>query len=144
MSARYLESASLPTPSVVRTSATTRWTGRILTGLAALFLAMDAGMKILGARQAVDGTVQLGFAPHMVPTIGLLALACLVLYIIPRTAPVGAVLCTGYLGGAVAASLRLGSPLFTNTLFPVYFAALVWGGLYLRDDRVRALLRPAR
>jgi hypothetical protein len=69
---------------------------------------------------------------------------CLILYVIPRTAPLGAVLWTGYLGGAIATHLRLDNPLFSHTLFPIYVAALLWGGLYLRDARVRALVGAAR
>ena len=128
-----------PTPS-----GRTRWAGRVLTGIAVLFLTFDMTIKLAGVKEAVDGTVQLGFAPHHLPILGLLQLACLALYLLPRTAPLGAVLWTGYLGGAVATHLRLDNPLLTHTLFPVYLAAVVWGGLYLRDDRVRALVRPGR
>ena len=88
--------------------------------------------------------MQLGFASHHVLTIGLIGLVCLVLYVVPRTAALGAVLWTGYFGGAIATHHRLENPLFTHTLFPIYVAALLWGALYLRDPRVRALLRPAR
>lgn len=144
MSDAFLESLPVAALYADRVSVRARRAGHILTGLAALFLAMDVAMKLAGAKAAVDGTAQLGFAPGTVPILGVIGLACLVLYIIPRTAPLGAVLWTGYLGGAVAAQLRVGHPLFTQTLFPVYVAALVWGGLYLRDPRVRALLRAAR
>ena len=126
------------------TSARTRWAGRILTGIAVLFLTFDLSIKLLGAKEAVDGTVQLGWAPHHLPILGLIQLACLALYLVPRTAPLGAVLWTGYLGGAVATHLRIDNPLLSHVLFPIYLAALVWGGLYLRDARIRALLRPAR
>jgi hypothetical protein len=131
-------------PSVVGTSTPARWAGRILSGVAVLFLAVDVTMKLVGAKAAVEGTTQVGFAPHHVLTIGLIGLACLILYLIPRTAPLGAVLWTGYLGGAVATHLRLDNPLFSHTLFPIYVAALLWGGLYLRDARVRALLGALR
>lgn len=144
MSATPLDS-SLPAPVVSTSrSAATRWSGRILTGIVVLFLSFDVGIKLAGAKVAVDGTVQLGFAAHDVLTIGLIGLVCLVLYVIPRTAPLGAVLWTGYFGGAIATHLRLGNPLFTHILAPIYVAALLWGALYLRDPRVRALLRPAR
>lgn len=144
MSATPLDS-SLPAPVVSTSrSAATRWSGRILTGIVVLFLSFDVGIKLAGAKVAVDGTVQLGFAAHDVLTIGLIGLVCLVLYVIPRTAPLGAVLLTGYFGGAIATHLRLGNPLFTHILAPIYVAALLWGALYLRDPRVRALLRPAR
>ena len=126
------------------TSSRARWAGRILSGLAVAFLAFDAGIKLVGAQAAVDGTVQLGYAPHHLPILGAIELVCLLIYLIPRTAPLGAILWTGYLGGAIASQLRLDNPLFSHELFPMYVAALVWGGLYLRDPRVRALVRPAR
>jgi DoxX-like family len=125
-------------------SVRTRWAGRILSGIAVLFLTFDMAIKLAGAREAVDGTVQLGWAPHHLPILGLIQLACLTVYLVPRTAPIGAVLWTGYLGGAIATHLRLDNPLFTHILFPIYVAAFVWGGLYLRDVRVRALLRATR
>lgn len=120
------------------------WIGRVLTGLAVAFLAFDAGIKLVAAPEAVAGTVQLGWTAAHLPVLAALELACLVLYLVPRTAVVGAVLWTGYLGGAVATHLRVGNPLVSHTLFPVYVAALVWGGLYLRDARVRAMLGAAR
>ncbi|HZS29032.1 MAG TPA: DoxX family protein [Candidatus Angelobacter sp.] len=116
------------------------WTGRVLTALALLFLLFDSGIKILNLAPAVQGTVGLGFQPSVVVPIGIVLLVCAILYIIPRTAILGAVLLTGYLGGAVASQVRAGNPLFSHVLFPVYFAFLVWGGLYLRDARLRALV----
>jgi hypothetical protein len=136
--------ASAPAAPSRATSSRRLWAGRILTGLVLLFLTFDVAVKFAGLKAAVEGTVQLGYQPHHLPIIGMIALVCLVLYAIPRTAPLGAVLWTGYLGGAVATQLRVGNPLFSHILFPIYVAALVWGGLYLRDARVRALLRPAR
>lgn len=133
----------LPTPSSAPSSRA-RVAGRILTGIVTVLLALDAGIKLIGAKAAVDGTVQLGFQPHHVLIIGLIALGCLVLYLIPRTAPLGAVLWTGYFGGAVAIQLRLDKPLFSFILVPVYMGTLVWVSLYLRDPRVRALVRPVR
>jgi hypothetical protein len=147
MSATLLAStrlAAAPAASPAAAPARARWAGRALTGVAVLFLTFDMTIKLVGAREAVDGTVQLGWAPHHLPILGVIQLACLVVYLVPRTAPLGAVLWTGYLGGAIATHLRLDNPLLTHVLFPVYVAALVWGGLYLRDPRVRALLRPAR
>ncbi|CAA9318242.1 MAG: Membrane protein [uncultured Gemmatimonadaceae bacterium] len=145
MSAALVGSATLAAPSTAGTSPRTRRAGGILTGVAGLFLAFDAAIKFLATREAVAGTVQLGWAPHHLPILGLLELACLILYLVPRTAPLGAVLWTGYLGGAIATHLRLDNPLFSHTLFPLYVAACVWGGLYLRDARVRALVvHPAR
>ena len=121
-----------------------RRAGWILSGLAVLFLLFDTGMKVLGMRPAVDGSVQLGYPASTVLPIGLVELACLILYVFPATAPIGAVLFTGYLGGAVATHVRMGSPLFTHILFPVYVAGLLWTGLYLRDARVRALVSRSR
>ena len=143
MSATLLRPPVLSAPSV-SLSSRTRWVGRVLTGVAVLFLVFDMTIKFAGAKEAVDGTVQAGFQPYHLPILGALQLACLVVYLVPRTAPLGAVLWTGYLGGAIATQLRLGAPLFTHVLFPVYVAALLWAGLYLRDARVRALARRSR
>lgn len=130
-----------PTTAAVPAAASgrARWAGRILTGVAVAFLTFDLAIKLSGAKEAVDGTVQLGWAAHHLPILGAIQLVCLALYLIPRTAPLGALLWTGYFGGAVATHLRLDQPLFSHTLFPVYVATIVWGGLYLRDTRVRAL-----
>lgn len=131
-------------PAPAQTSSAARWFGRIATALVALFMAFDCISKLLNAKQSVDGTLSLGYQPHHVPLIGGIALVLMILYLIPRTAFFGAVLWTGYLGGAVASNLRLDNPLFSHTLFPVYFAILMWAGLYARDGRVRALLAPLR
>jgi DoxX-like family len=118
------------------------WTGRIISGLVVLFLIFDSVTKLITIPPVVEGMRQLGYPVPLAPVIGTLLLICVVLYVIPRTAPLGAILLTGYLGGAVASQLRVGMPLFSYTLGPVYAAALAWGGLYLRDGRVRALLAP--
>ena len=144
MSAAILESVTLRAPSAGTASARTRWAGRILTGIAVLFLIFDMAIKFSGAKEAVEGTTQLGWQPHHLPILGAIQLVCLVVYLVPRTAPLGAVLWTGYLGGAIATHLRLDNPLFSHILFPIYVAALLWGGLYLRDARVRAAIRPVR
>jgi hypothetical protein len=121
------------------------WVGRVLSGIGAAFMAFDAALKILALPMAVEGSVRLGFAPGVVRPLGIVQLLCLVLYLFPRTAVLGAVLLTGYLGGAVETHVRLGDPLFSHVLFPTYVAALLWGGLWLRDGRVRALTaRPQR
>ena len=143
MSASVLDSTTLAA-SDASTSTARRWTGRILTGIAVLFLTFDMAVKLVGAKQAVDATTALGWQPHHVPILGMIQLVCLIVYVIPRTAPLGAILLTGYLGGAIATHLRLDNPLFSHILFPTYIAALLWVGLYLRDARVRALLRAAR
>lgn len=114
--------------------------GRVLSGLAIAFMAMDAVMKLIQHPEAIKGTSELGYPVGAVFTIGVIQLVCLIAYAVPRTAVLGAVLWTGYLGGAIATHVRLENPLFSHVLFPVYVAALFWGGLWLRDARVRALL----
>jgi hypothetical protein len=116
------------------------WVGRGMSGLASLFLLVDGIMKLLKPAVVVKATLQLGYAESAILGIGLTLLACTLLYVMPRTAPLGATLLTGYLGGAVASNIRAGTPLF-NVLFPMIIASLVWGGLWLRDLRVRGLLR---
>jgi len=116
------------------------WTGRILSILSILFFLMDAVMKLLKPAFVVDATVKLGYQEGVIQGLGIALLICTILYAIPGTSVLGAILLTGYLGGAVASNLRVGSPLFSNVLFPVYFALLLWGGLYLRDRRLRALI----
>ena len=120
------------------------WTARAITGFAVAFLLMDAVMKVLQLAPAVQGTIELGFPASAVLGIGLLELACLALYTTPRTSIIGAILLTGYLGGAIASQVRVAAPVFSHILFPTYVAALLWGGLYLRDARVRGLIRPNR
>ena len=144
MSAAVLESTPVATSSSIGTSTRALWTGRVLSGIAVLFLIFDMSIKFSGAKEAIEGTTQLGWQPHHLPILGVIQLVCLVLYLVPRTAPLGAVLWTGYLGGAIATHLRLDNPLFSHILFPTYVAALLWGGLYLRDARVRAAIRPIR
>ena len=116
------------------------WTGRIMSALPALFLLIDGVGKLVKPAPVVEGTLQLGYPESVILGLGIVLLACTVLYVIPRTAILGAILLTGYLGGAVATHVRVGSPLFTHILFPVYVAVLIWGGLYLRDERLRALI----
>ena len=118
----------------------TLWAGRVMSGAATLFLLVDATVKVLELPPALEGTTQLGYPASVVFGLGMLQLACLVMYLVPRTSVLGAVLWTGYLGGAVATHVRVGNPLFTHTLFPIYVAALLWGGLWLRDERVRSVL----
>jgi hypothetical protein len=116
------------------------WTGCIMSALPALFLFVDGVGKLVKPAPVVAGTVELGYPESVLLGLGIVLLACTVLYVIPRTAILGAILLTGYLGGAVATHVRVGSPLFTHILFPVYVAVLLWGGLYLRDERLRALI----
>lgn len=114
------------------------WASRILAGLPIAFLTLDAIIKLARLAPAVTGTVQLGFPAGAVFGLGLVELVCVLAYAIPRTAIVGAVLLTGYLGGAVATHVRVGDPLATHILAPFYVAAMVWGALLLRG-RLRAL-----
>lgn len=117
-----------------------RWAGRVMSALPALFLLLDGVMKLFKPPMVVDGTVKLGYPVGVIVPLGGILIACTLLYMIPRTAVVGAILLTGYLGGAVATHVRVADPLFSHTLFPVYFGAMLWGGLWLRDLRVRAVL----
>ncbi|QNA86264.1 DoxX family protein [Sphingomonas sp. So64.6b] len=120
----------------------TLWTGRVLSGLAILALGLDAAFKLAAPQLMIDNSPPLGLAPDpgLYRTIGSILLVGVVLYAWPRTAFLGALLITAFLGGAVAVNLRAGMPLFSNTLFGVYLGLVVWGGLWLRDPRVRALL----
>ncbi|MDC3962212.1 DoxX family protein [Polyangium jinanense] len=125
-------------------STKTSWSGRILSGLAVAFLLFDAAIKLMAPKEVLAAHDQLGFPPELARSLGTLLLMCVVTYVIPRTSFLGAVLLTGYLGGAIATHVRVGSPLFSHVLFPVYVAAFIWGGLYLRDARLRELLLPRR
>ena len=113
------------------------WVGRIISGLMIAFLLFDGGIKILKLPAAVEGTARLGYPTSVVQAIGVLALVCVLLYAIPRTSVLGAILLTGYLGGATATQVRVQDPWF---LFPVVLGMLVWAGLYFRDERLRALI----
>jgi len=106
----------------------------------ALFLTFDTVIKVLKLAPAVQGTTKLGYPASAVLWIGLIELVWLTLYLVPRTSVLGALLLTGYLGGAIATHVRLGSPLLSHTLFPIYVALLLWGGLYLRETRLRELV----
>jgi hypothetical protein len=124
-------------PSLTRAR---RWTGRVVTGVPVLFLLVDCAMKLARPPAVLAGTAQLGYPTSSILGMGLVLAVCLALYLIPRTAIVGAVVLTGYLGGAIASHVRVGDPLFTHVLFPIYVAVMLWGGLFLRDRRVGALL----
>jgi hypothetical protein len=115
------------------------WIGRILSGAGALLLLFDGVMKLVKPDVVVEGTVRLGYPESVITGLGIVVLSCTVLYLIPRTAVLGAILLTGYLGGAVATHVRAEEGWFP-ILFPVVFGAILWGGLYLRDERVRALV----
>jgi hypothetical protein len=116
------------------------WTGRVLTGLFALFmLGASISPKLLGMPIAEETMAQLGWPAGYAFMIGIIELTCLVLYLVPRTSLLGAVLMMGLLGGAIATQIRAGSPLFSHILFSVYLGLFMWGGLWLRDQRLRAL-----
>lgn len=114
------------------------WTGRVLAGVPLLFLTWDAAVKLLAVPQVVEASAKLGFAKSTLPLLGAVELAAVMLTLFRRTRVLGAVLLTAYLGGAVETHVRLHDALFTHTLFPIYFAALIWGGLSLLDPRIRA------
>lgn len=116
-----------------------RIAGIVCTSVAALFLAFDTILKLLRLGPAVEGTTALGYPADAVVWIGAIELVCLVLYLTPRTAVLGAVLMTGHLGGAVATHVRISSTLLTHTVFPIHVAVFLWVGLYLREPRLRAL-----
>jgi hypothetical protein len=120
-----------------------RWkvrAGIALSTIAVLFLLFDSTGKLLKVAPVVAGTEQLGYPESVIRTLGVILLLCVITYVIPRFSIVGAVLLTGYLGGAIATHVRVGSPLLTHVLFPIYVAAFIWGGLLLRDPRLSWLL----
>jgi len=126
--------------SVGRAGQGRAWIGTVLSAVAVLFLVFDSVGKLLRVAPVVAGTIQLGYPEGVIRALGVILLLCVVVYLIPRVSIVGAVLLTGYLGGAVATHVRVGSPLFTHVLFPVYLGVFIWGGLFLRDVRLRQVL----
>lgn len=114
------------------------WTGRVLSGIAGLFFLFDGIVKLFKPTFVVDATKQLGYSEQVIVPLGIVLIVCTLVYLVPRTAVLGAILLTGYLGGAVATHVRAGNGWF-ETLFPVIFAAVVWAGLLLREPRLRAL-----
>lgn len=127
----------IPSPSKTRL-----WTGRVLSTLIVLFLTIDIAFKFIRPvpPQALQSMAQLGFQPTLLTAIGILLLVCTILYVLPATSVLGAILLTGYLGGAVSLHVRVGNPLFSYVLFPVYIGVLMWAGLCLREPRLLALL----
>jgi hypothetical protein len=129
--------------SATQTAATSSkmlWAGRIVSGLVVLFMLFDGTIKVMRLAPAMEGTTRLGYSAGVVLPLGIIVLICVALYVIPRTSVLGAILMTGYLGGAVATNVRVSNPLFGYILAPVYVGVLLWLGLFLRDDRVRALI----
>ena len=116
------------------------WSGRVLSGLGALFMLFDGVIHILKITPVVDAFAQLGFPLGASRALGVIEIICVAIYLLPSTSVLGAILLTGYLGGAIATQVRVGAPLFSTTLFPVYVALFIWGGLYFRDERVRSLI----
>jgi hypothetical protein len=131
--------STLSPASAARPGRKALWTGRICAGLAVAFLLFDAILKIARVPEAMENTAQLGWPVSALFGLGVLQLILAALYLVPRTAALGALLWCGYLGGAVATHVRLGNPWFSHILFPVYVAVLLWLGLWFRDARVRAL-----
>jgi len=125
-----------PTPTV------SVWIGRVLSGLLIAFLVFDGAIKLVPLQVVTDTMIELGYSGSVdqARLLGVLTLLCTILYAIPRTSILGAILLTGYLGGAMATHLRIGNPLFTHLLFGLYLGVMAWGGLYLRDARLRALI----
>ena len=121
-------------------SKTQRWISYVMSGLVILFMLFDSIMKFVKPPEVIEGTLALGFGEEHLVIIGTLGLISTLLYAFPRTSVLGAILLTGYFGGAVATHLRLNNPLFSHTLFTVYFGILIWGGLWLRNTKLRELL----
>jgi hypothetical protein len=132
-----IDASPLPTTAL--------WIGRVLSGLTVAFLLLDAAMKLVPLRQVTEAMQGLGFTedPGLARGLGVLLLACTVLYAVPKTAPLGALLLTGYLGGAIAVQLRAGNPLLSHVLFAGYVGLALWAGLLLRDAQLRSVLLPS-
>jgi hypothetical protein len=121
-------------------SNTALWAGRVMSGIVVLFLVLDGAIKLIPLDIVTDMSIQLGIPTHLARTLGVLTLVGTALYAWPRTSVLGAIILTGYMGGAIYVHVRADSPLFSHTLFGVYLGLLIWGGLYLRDGMVRALI----
>lgn len=128
------------TDAIQNTGKGKRWAGYILSGLPAIFLILDAVGKLFKPEVVVKGTVELGYPESVIVPLGILLLVCTIIYLIPQTAVLGAILLTGYLGGTVATHVRIGNPLFTHILFGVYLGVMLWLGIYFRDSRLRQLV----
>ena len=116
------------------------WTGRIMGGIVILFMVMDSMFKFIVNEDVVKATTDLGYQVHHLPIMGTLGLLATLLYIIPRTEIIGALLLTGYWGGAIATHVRMDNPLFTHILFPVYLGILAWGALWMKNERLRNII----
>jgi hypothetical protein len=130
-------------PSAIHTpheSKSRLWAGRILLAVPVLFLVFDSVIKLMRITPVLDSFHELGYPESVAFAIGILETVCLVVLVVPRTSMLGAIMLTGYLGGAVATHVRVGSPLASHVLFPVYVGLLIWAALFLREDRLRALV----
>ena len=116
------------------------WAGRIMSGLVVFFLTADSIMKLMHASFVLKEMERLGLPVNLTVPIGIILLTCTILYAVPRTSVLGAILLTGYFGGAVLTHLRAGDPLLSHALFPIYMGVVLWGGLFARDKRLRALI----
>jgi hypothetical protein len=132
----------MPMIETTPTSNAALWTGRVMSAIVILFLIFDATIKLIPITPVIESMAQLGYPATVgiARGLGVLTLVCVVLYVWPRTAVLGAILMTGLLGGAIATHLRVGSPVFSHMLFGFYLGLLAWGGLYLRDPRLRTLM----
>ena len=135
-----LTSTTLPAPGSIGRGAL--WTGRVLSAVLVILLLLDATMKLIPLQIVTDGSASLGWPADKttVRTLGVILALATLLYAVPRTAILGAVILTGYMGGAIATHVRVSDPLFTHTLFGVYLGVALWAGLWLRDPRLRALM----
>lgn len=115
-----------------------------ITGLMIVFFLFDSVLKLMLEHHSVEATTKIGYPLDVIRPLGIICLACTILYAIPRTSILGAILLTGYLVGAIASKVRIGDPLFSSVLFGVYFGILVWSGLYLKDGRLRVLIPLSR
>lgn len=120
------------------------WAGRLVSALPVLFLLFDATIHIMRIPPVVEGFAKAGFPISTAVPLGIIEIVCIILYVIPRTSVLGAILLTGYLGGAVATNVRQQLPMLGYVLAPVYVAVFIWGGLWLRDDRIRSLIPLSR
>lgn len=125
--------------TIASSSKTSLWAGRIMSGLTVLFMLFDGISKLAMEHHVVEATTKIGYPQEVIRPLGITLLLCTILYAIPRTAIFGAILLTAYLGGAVASKVRIEDPLFSSILFGVYFGVIAWGGLFLRDERVRSI-----
>ena len=129
--------ATLPTTA---SSTAKVWSGRIMGGIVILFMLMDSSFKFIVNEEVIKATTDLGFQAHHLPILGTLALISTLLYILPRTEILGALLLTAYWGGAIATHVRMDNPLFSHILFPVYLGILAWGALWIKSERLRNLI----